>query len=161
MTYLKGSLEIMSPSRRHEHEKKTIGRMIEVFALARDVPLRGWGSTTFKREAKERGLEPDECYCLGHDLGDALDVALEIVVTSGGIDRLTVYRGLGVQEVWIFRDGRFRLHALDGDRYRAIDRSELVPGIDFGAMAELVAIPDQHVAVKSFRDRLRAALPGG
>lgn len=74
---------------------------------------------------------------------------------------MTVYRGLGVQEVWIFRDGRFRLHRLDGDRYRAIERSELVPGLDFRAMAELVAIPDQHVAVKSFRDRPRAALPSG
>jgi Uma2 family endonuclease len=159
MTYLKGALEIMSPSRRHEHEKTAIARMIELFALERDVPLRGWGSTTFKREARERGLEPDECYCLGRDLAEAPDIALEIVVTSGGIDRLAVYRGLGVQEVWIFRDGLFRLHALDGDRYRSIDRSELVPGLDFGAMAELVAIPDQHAAVKAFRDRFRAALP--
>jgi Putative restriction endonuclease len=84
MTYLKGALEIMSPSRRHEHEKTTIARMIEVFALDRDVPLRGYGSTTFKREARERGLEPDECYCVGHELGEAPDIALEIVVTSGG-----------------------------------------------------------------------------
>ncbi len=161
MTYLKGALEIMSPSRRHEHEKTAIARMIELYALERDVPLQGWGSTTFKREARERGLEPDECYCLGHDLAEAPDIALEVVVTSGGIDRLAVYRGLGVQEVWIFRDGHFRLHALDGDGYRAIDRSELLPGLDFGAMAELVAIPDQHAAVKAFRDRLRAALPTG
>ena len=161
MTYLKGAFEIMSPSRRHEHEKTVIARMIELFALERDVPLRGWGSTTFKREAKERGLEPDECYCLGHDLGEAPDIALEIVVTSGGINRLEVYRGLGVQEVWIFRDGRFRLHALEGERYRTIERSVLVPELDFGAMAELVSIPDQHTAVKAFLDRLRAALPNG
>jgi hypothetical protein len=33
--------------------------------------------------------------------------------------------------------------------------------LDFGAMAALVAIPDQHAAVKAFRDRLRAALPIG
>lgn len=157
MTYLEGALEIMSPSRRHEHEKKTIARMIEVFALERDVPLRGWGSTTFKREAKERGLEPDECYCVGHDLGDAPDIALEIIVTSGGINRLEVYRGLGVREVWMFRDGHFRLFALDGERYREISRSVLVPELDFTAIAELVAIPDQHAAVKAFRDRLRGA----
>lgn len=161
MTYLQGALEIMSPSRRHEHEKTTIARMIEVFALEQDVPLRGWGSTTFKREARERGLEPGECYCLGRDLAEAPDIALEIIVTSGGIDRLAVYRGLGVQEVWIFRDGHFHLHALDGDRYRSIDRSDLVPGLDLAAMAELVAIADQHAAVKAFRDRLRAALPTG
>ncbi|HVV48182.1 MAG TPA: Uma2 family endonuclease [Polyangia bacterium] len=156
MTYLEGALEIMSPSRRHEHEKKVIARMIELFALERDVPLRGWGSTTFKREAKERGLEPDECYCVGRDLGDAPDIALEIVVTSGGINRLEVYRGLGVREVWIFRDGRFRPYGLDGERYGEIARSALCPALDFAAMAELAAIPDQHAAVKAFRDRLRA-----
>jgi Uma2 family endonuclease len=156
MTYLEGALEIMSPGRRHEHEKKTIARMIEIFALERDVPLRGWGSTTFKREARERGLEPDECYCLGRDLGDAPDIALEIVITSGGINKLAVYGGLGVKEVWLFRDGRFRLFTLEGEeRYRAIERSEMVPDLDFEVMAELVKIPDQHAAVKAFRDRLR------
>jgi len=157
MTYLEGALEIMSPSRRHEHEKKAIARMIEVFALERDVPLRGWGSTTFKRETKERGLEPDECYCVGRNLGDAPDIALEIVVSSGGINRLEVYRGLGVQEVWVFRDGGFRLYALEGERYREIAASALVPELDFAAMAELVGIPDQHAALKAFRDQLRAA----
>jgi Uma2 family endonuclease len=157
LTYLEGALEIMSPSKRHEHEKKTIARMIEIFALERDFPLHGYGSTTFRREARERGLEPDECYCVGHELGDAPDVALEIVVTSGGINRLAVYRGLGVKEVWIFRDGRFQLFSLVAERYEKIDASEVVPGLDFADMEELVKLSDQHAAVKAFRDRLRAA----
>ncbi len=80
--------------------------------------------------------------------------ALRELIDSPGI-RMTYLKGA----LEIFGDGRFRLHALDGDHYRSIDRSELVPGLDFGVMAELVAIPDQHAAVKAFRDRLRAALP--
>jgi Uma2 family endonuclease len=155
MTYLEGALEIMSPSRRHEHEKTTIARMIEIFALERDFALLGYGSTTFKREARERGLEPDECYCVGHDLDEAPDIALEIVITSGGINKLAVYAGLGVKEVWIFRDGRFQIYALQGDQYLLIDKSGMVPELDFAAMEELVKIPDQHAAVKAFRDRLR------
>ena len=155
MTYLEGALEIMSPSRRHEHEKTTIARMIETFALERDVPLLGYGSTTFKREAKERGLEPDECYCLGHELGDAPDIALEIVITSGGINKLAVYRGIGVKEVWFFKDRRFQIFTLQDDHYQAIEKSALVPDLDFAVMEELVKLPDQHAAVKAFRDRLR------
>jgi len=155
MTYLNGALEIMSPSRRHEHEKKTIARMIEVFALERDFPLRGYGSTTFRREARERGLQPDECYCVGHDLGDAPDIALEVVITTGGIDKLEVYRGLGVAEVWIFKEGRFLLFHLQADEYQPITASALVPELDFRAIEELVKIDDQHAAVKAFRDRLR------
>lgn len=160
LTFLEGALEIMSPSKRHEHEKTTIARMIEVFALERDVPLRGYGSTTFKREARERGLEPDECYCLGHELGDAPDVALEIVVTSGGINRLAVYRGLGVKEVWFFHEGKFQLFSLVGDNYQRIDASAVVRGLDFATMEELIKLPDQHAAVKAFRDRLRAGATG-
>lgn len=155
MTYLNGALEIMSPSRRHEHEKKTIARMIEVFALERDFPLRGYGSTTFRAEARERGLEPDECYCVGHELGDAPDIALEIVITSGGINKLEVYRGLGVAEVWIFKEGRFRLFSLQADEYQSVEKSALVPDLDFAAIEELVKLDDQHAAVKAFRDRLR------
>jgi len=155
MTYLNGALEIMSPSRRHEHEKTTIARMIEVFALERDFPLRGYGSTTFRQEARERGLEPDECYCVGHELGDAPEIALEVVVTTGGINKLEVYRGLGVAEVWIFKDGRFLLFSLQGDEYQPVAASTLVPGLDFRAIEELVKLDDQHEAVKAFRDRLR------
>ena len=59
MTYLEGSLEIMSPSRRHEVEKKQIARLLELFCLERDIPLYGYGSTTFRKEEHERGLEPD------------------------------------------------------------------------------------------------------
>ena len=45
-----------------------------------------------------RGVEPDECYCLG-TLAEIPDIAIEIALTSGGIDKLEVYRGLQVPEV--------------------------------------------------------------
>src|SRR5687768_5601777 len=56
MTYLKGALEIMSPSRRHEGYKTRIARLIELFALERALPLSGYGSTTFRNALEERGL---------------------------------------------------------------------------------------------------------
>src|SRR4051812_6386473 len=66
MTYFKGTLEIMSPSARHERIKTMFARLIETWAFAHDdVGLNGYGSTTYRNEAVERGLEPDECYCLG------------------------------------------------------------------------------------------------
>jgi hypothetical protein len=43
---------------------------------------------------------PDECYVLGRELldDDFPDIALEVVISSGGINKLEVYRGLGVRE---------------------------------------------------------------
>src|SRR5438093_38271 len=56
MTYLEGTLEIMRPSRTHERVKKLVARLVEMYATARDIALYGYGSMTFRKEAKERGL---------------------------------------------------------------------------------------------------------
>jgi Uma2 family endonuclease len=155
MTYLKGSLEIMSPSRVHEVDKKQIARLLELFCLERDIPLYGYGSMTCRREEKQRGLEADECYCRGRDR-DVPDLALEVIVTSPLLDKLEVYRGLGVREVWIYRNSRFDVHALHDDRYERVATSEIFPEIDLAVVARYVAMPDQHAALRAFRDELRA-----
>jgi Uma2 family endonuclease len=157
MTYLRGWLEIMSPSRAHEVTKKQIARLLELFCLERDIPLYGYGSTTFRKEEKERGLEPDECYCRGADRS-VPDVALEVVATRGAIDKLDVYQGLGVREVWVFEDGSFQLFALRADGYTRIEESEVLPEVDLGRLAHYAKQEDQHAALKTFRDELRGAL---
>lgn len=156
MTYLKGELEIMSPSKDHEVSKTQIARLLELFCLERDIPLFGYGSTTFRREEKERGLEPDECYCRGQ-MRDVPDVALEVVVTRGSIDKLEVYRGLGVREVWVFEKGSFRFLALRGEAYEEVATSAIFPEVDFVRLACFVAQEDQHAALRAFRDELRGA----
>jgi Uma2 family endonuclease len=155
MTYLEGLLEIMSPSRAHEVDKTQIARLLELFCLERDIPLFGYGSTTFRKEEKERGLEPDECYCRDTNK-DVPDIALEVVKTRGSIDKLDVYRGLGVREVWVFEDGAFSLFTLRGDTYAAIDASEVLPEVDLERLADFAVLDDQHAALKAYRDELRA-----
>jgi Uma2 family endonuclease len=154
MTYLAGTLELLSPSDRHEWIKKTIARLIEVYALERDVRLNGYGSTTFKNPLEERGLEPDECYCFGL-LKEVPDIALEVIITSGGVDKLAVYQGLGVPEVWFWKDGSFSIHILGAAGYEQRGRGELVPELDFEVLAQFAEAPDQHEAVQAFRDLLR------
>ncbi len=157
MTYLEGLLEIMSPSRTHEVDKKQIARLVELFCLERDIPLFGYGSTTFRKEEKKRGLEPDECYARGMDK-EIPDFALEVVVTRGAIDKLDVYRGLGIREVWVFEHESFRLFTLRGDQYEPLARSEVLPELDLERLAHFAALPDQHAALKGYRDELRATL---
>jgi Uma2 family endonuclease len=155
MTFLEGSLEIMSPSRAHEVDKKQIARLLELFCLERDIPLYGYGSMTCRREEKQRGLEADECYCRDRDR-EVPDVALEVIVTNPLLDKLEVYRGLGVREVWVYRNGRFEVQALHGERYERIATSETFPEVDLAAIARYVAMADQHAALRAFRDELRA-----
>jgi len=155
MTYLEGQLEIMSPSKAHEVSKKQIARLFELCCLERDVPLYGYGSTTFRKEEKERGLEPDECYSRGKDT-EIPDVAIEVIVTHGSIDKLEVYRGLGVREVWLFENGMFRVLELRGEGYVPIDASKIFPEADLARIAHYAVQEDQHAALRAFRDELRA-----
>jgi Uma2 family endonuclease len=159
MTYIEGLLEIMTPLPAHELAKTMIARLIEMFAIERDVPLQGYGSTTFRSAAKARGLEPDECYCVDHLLKDVPDIALEVVLTSGGIEKLPVYEGLGVKEVWFWEKDAFHLYALRAAGYEAIPASELVPGLDLEVLAAFARRSDQHETVKAFRDWLRSEPP--
>lgn len=139
LTYLEGELEIMSPSGDHERTKTLIGRLIEAYDEEREIGLVGMGSTTFRRAAKQRGLEPDECYCIGAQR-ELPDFAIEVALRAGYIDKLAVYAGLGVAEVWFWSRGAFYVHALDRatGAYRACDRSELLPDLDLARVAELI-----------------------
>ncbi|HYP76545.1 MAG TPA: Uma2 family endonuclease [Polyangiaceae bacterium] len=156
MTYLEGRLEIMSPSRGHEVTKKQIARLLELFCLERDIPLFGYGSTTFRKKEKERGLEADECYARGEDK-PIPDFALEVVATRGSLDKLEVYRGLGIREVWVFEAGAFQILCLRGDHYEALAASEVLPEVDLAQIARLAERPDQHAALCAYRDELRRA----
>jgi Uma2 family endonuclease len=147
-------LEIMSPSREHEVDKTQIARLLELFCLERDIPLFGYGSTTFRKEEKKVGLEPDECYCRGADRAIP-DIALEVIATHGAIDKLEVYRGLGVREVWLFEANAFRVLTLRDDGYEEIGASELIPEVDLARIAHYASRRDQHAALRAFRDELR------
>jgi Uma2 family endonuclease len=80
--YLAETLEIMSPSRRHEAEKKRMALLIEAYFMAMDIDFYPLGSTTFRKQSIARGIEPDECYCIDSEKSIP-DIAIEVVITSG------------------------------------------------------------------------------
>ncbi|HEX7604890.1 MAG TPA: Uma2 family endonuclease [Polyangiaceae bacterium] len=152
MTYLGGALELMSPSPEHELWKKNIARFVELYAHLRRIDLRGYGSTTFKSEAAQRGAEPDECYLIGKKLADVPDIVLEVIRTAPLLDKLAIYAALGVPEVWTFRDGAFSIQALDraSSRYAAVASSILMPELDFTVLAGFAMREDTAQALREF-----------
>lgn len=153
--YLEGVLEIMSPSLTHESIKSLIGRLVEVWCLENAIEFRTCGSWTIEKKAESRGVEPDECYVFG-DVIDPVspDLAIEVVWTSGGLNKLEIYRKLNVREVWFWRRGRLTVHALRGETYEAIAHSEILRGID---LAQLVSFLDRRTTSQAIRD-YRASL---
>lgn len=156
MAYLNGAIELMSPSINHEGVKTTIGRLVETYADERGVDLNGYGSWTLKNELVERGLEPDECYVLGGAHKSIPDLAIEVVWTSGGLNKLEIYRALGVGEVWIWeRHAGFTIHLLRDGRYEEAPRSALLPDLDLTLLERFVLVENQSQAARAFRAALR------
>ncbi len=160
MTYLEGRLEFMSPSKTHEEETKLIARLLEAYADAMDLDLRGFRSTTFRHESAKRGLEPDECYALGPGEADAVpQIAIEVVIANPLVDKLDVYAGLGVAEVWIWHSPArsFAVHRLSDRRYQQHDRSAILPDLDLTLLASFVRPGENQTAlVKAYRAALTA-----
>jgi len=156
ITYLEGTLEIMSPSRSHESIKSLIGCLVEAFCAERGIEFSTYGSWTLENKETERGVEPDECYVFGEVREPARpDLAIEVVWTSGGLNKLEVYRKLGVREVWYWRRGKFEVHVLRGEQYTLAPASEAVPGIDLEQLASFIDRPTTSRAIREYREALR------
>jgi Uma2 family endonuclease len=164
MTYLEGLIELMSPSRYHEIDKTRFARLLEAWAEEAGVDLEGYGSWTLKKKRAKRGAEADECYTVNRRAvggRDRPDIAIEVIWTSGGIDKLEVYPKLGVREVWYYERGTLRFFALRGERgsegYAEIPRSEFLPQLPLKLLLAGMqdATQSQTAAVRALRHALR------
>lgn len=158
MTYCEGVLELTSPSDKRELNKKVAARLLEIYAFFVGTPLVGYGSTTFRREATARGVEPDESYRVSTHAKEREfpDIVLEVIETSPVLDKLFVYDGLEIPEVWLLENGKFtifRRKAKGG--YAKTRRSAYFPKLDFTLLARYVSRSDQDAALREFAARIQ------
>ncbi len=156
VTFLDGTLEIMAPSRRHEVSAENIGGLLEAYLV--EMRIRFWrlGSTTFRSAEKTGGAEADKSYNLGTEK-EFPDLAIEVIVTSGGVDKLEVYRRLGVAEVWFFRDDSFAVYCLRSEGYEQVSASALLPDLDLEMLADYATRSDPLEAVIEYMRRIRGS----
>ncbi len=155
IAYLEGDVEIMSPSQTHESIKSVIGRLVETDCLERDIVFSTYGSWTLKDKARNRGAEPDECYVFGTVPAERPHLAIEVVWTHGCIDKLEIYRQLGVAEVWYWREGLIQPYCLRGERYESVSESQVLPGLDLELLMRFIDEPTTSQAIRGYRDALR------
>lgn len=156
MAYLDGVVEIMGASRGHEGKKSMIGRLLEAYCLDRDVSITPYGSWHLDDKSEEAAAEPDECYVFAADpkAKSSPDLAIEVVWTSGGINKLEIYRRLRIDEVWFWKHQELTVYGLGPDGYEVRERSAWVPDLDVALLCQLSEIEPLNEAVK----QLRAAL---
>jgi Uma2 family endonuclease len=157
LAYLKGTLQLMTPSREHETLKSLIGRLVEVWCLEREVEFSAVGSWTLESKEHERGVEPDECYIFGpSSAASRPDLAIEVIWTSGGLDKREIYRALGVRELWFWRRGKLTPYGLRPDGYEEIGDSQVLPGIDPVELCGYLDRPTASQAIRDYRATLQA-----
>jgi Uma2 family endonuclease len=158
LAYLDGAVEIMSTTREHEGLKSVIGQLVEAYCLERDVDFSAYGSWTLKRQIRRAGAEADECYVFGKQPLDKArpDLAIEVVWTSGGLDKLEIYRRLEVGEVWFWKRGEITVHVLGPRGYAAHERSLCLPELDLALVCRLALVEPMSDAIKQLRAALRS-----
>ncbi|MHB8872266.1 MAG: Uma2 family endonuclease [Myxococcaceae bacterium] len=155
MSYIDGTLELVTPSYDHDAISRMIDKLLFVWADESDTPLISAGSWTQGRRASKAGLEPDESYALGRRRPKRPDVALEVLWTEVGTSKLEIYRRLGIPEVWLWRDDQISVHVLGPKGYERKTRSRLLPGLDLRLLARFVRREDQLEALREYRAALR------
>ena len=83
------------------------------------------------------------------------DLAIEVIWTSGSIDKLEIYRRLKVGEVWFWKDGVLSVHVLSQGRYQRAERSALLPALDLALLCSFLDRRSATEAMRDFRDALR------
>ena len=155
--YLDEQLETMTTSLQHERLKERIGMLLVEFVNENDLEIFPHGQATMQKLG-EAGAEPDASWCFDEER-ELPDIALEIALTSGGLNKLEIYRVFAVREVWFWRKERMEIWNLnaDGSAYDGPARaSRLLPGLDLALIERCLALPTWREARRAFQKALKS-----
>ena len=170
-----GRLEVGMPlGERHENVSRLLAALLFTFARVRRIPVKPVGSTTW-RQSGVGGVEGDEAFYVTRfeeargrignvpdlDGGDVPpDLIIEVDVTSPGVDKLPIYAGIGVSEVWVWQEDAITAYRLGDEGYQIVEQSVELPGFPLAFAAELAANRSDAATFEleeAFAERLRAA----
>lgn len=150
VAYDDGVLEIMNPLPEHEYYKEVIGDAIKEIAEVLDLDYESLGSTTWKRESRLAGVEPDNCFYfqneakirgkLEFDLNQdpPPDLVLEIDLTSKSLNRFSICARLGVPEIWCYESGELKIYQLVEGEYFQVEVSSVFPTVSIRELPRII-----------------------
>ena len=169
IAYANGILEIMTPLPEHEVDKVMIGDFIKAILEELDIEFYPLGSTTFKNQIMQQGIEPDDCFYIQNEakvrgktridltIYPPPDLALEIDVTSR--THPSIYAILGVPELWRFEQGKLQINVLQGNIYLEVESSPTFPNLPLKEVIpqylEQVKVRGRNKTMKAFRAWVR------
>jgi Uma2 family endonuclease len=170
ISYDEGTLQIMSPSSKHEYVTKLIERLVDRLSMRHRIKILFYGSATLKKQTEQKGAEADACFYI--QTADAVgrkeqidfntdpppDVVLEIDIHHESISKLPIYAALGVPELWRYDGGALTIYQLREGHYVFADASRALPILTGTVLTEFLArIPkeDQYDILLAFEEWLK------
>jgi Uma2 family endonuclease len=171
IAYYDTELEIMTPLPKHEYFKTAISIMVEDAAALLEYDYECYGSSTWKRQIMQAGVEPDNCFYFQHealvrgklhfdlDKDPPPDLVLEVDLTSKSIPRLPLYARLGVPEIWQYEDGVLTIYQLQQGEYQTSPASSIFPQLNILELPQLI---DQYrlLGRRAFRQAVQEWIQG-
>jgi Uma2 family endonuclease len=171
VAFLDGVMELMSPLPEHEGPKKAIAGLMVMLAVECRIPLKSFGSTTYRREEKAAGSEPDECFYFneidsikGMRRFDPLvhrppDLWVEVDVLNASVPREPICARLGVPEIWRYGNNRLTVRLLTPAGVYADSATSLafpfLPMTPFASFIPKIVEGDEMTALLDFREWVR------
>jgi len=170
IAYHNGILELRMPLPKHERAKSLLGDMVKILLEELEIDCECFGSTTFKQQNMNAGLEPDECFYIKNHLlmrgKDRLDLridpppdlAIEVDVTSK--TQLGAYRSLAVPELWVYEKTELKIYILQSGTYQSVMQSPTFPNLPILELVAEVLEQSQTIgrspALRAFRKKIRS-----
>ncbi|KKI99135.1 Uma2 family endonuclease [Prochlorothrix hollandica] len=153
LIYFDGILEIMILGAKHEYYKRTISLLLDAYLRAKNIRFYSCGSATLGSQSITGRKEPDESYNF-YSKKVIPDLVIEVIVTSGNINALEIYRRIGIPEVWFYEEGELTVYSLKEDQYTQVSRSHLLPDLNLEVLTKYMSYHDQYDAVTEFVNEL-------
>ncbi|MEI6441722.1 MAG: Uma2 family endonuclease [Nostocales cyanobacterium ELA583] len=127
LAYYQGNLEIKMPLPKHEVAKVIIGDLVKIILEELEIDCECFGSTTFKRQDMNSGIEPDDSFYIKNhvqmigkekidlNIDPPPDLVIEIDVTSK--TQLDAYLALAVPEIWRYENDKLQINIWQDGKY--------------------------------------------
>lgn len=160
LSYLSGILEIRSPiGEEHEDIKSTLGLLLEAYMRKKGIRFYKRGGFTLEAAGYASGT-PDDSYSIGAKK-DVPDIVIEVIVTSGTINRRELFKPMKVPEIWFWKSNQLRIVQLKDKEYEEVSRSTFFPDLDLALLLRYLGYPDQYDAVEEFQSVIRGECEQG
>ncbi len=145
----------MSPiGEKHEYIKRTLSYLLEAYMRELGIRFYGRGGFTLEESGYVSGT-PDESYSI-NTKGEVPDIVIEVIVTSGTINRKDLYKPKKVPELWFWKSDQIKIFRLNaGSEYEEVHRNGFFPNLDPALLLQYIGHPDQYDAVAEFVQAIR------